>query len=97
LKLDHIHIDAKKGDEAIFMIFKKGKFKAICTDDKRFIKKLKLFDFLYITPAVFIVMLLQEGKLTLKDAFLKLDILSSFVSDDEYNTIKLILENWRPS
>jgi len=63
--------------------------------DGLFIKRLRLFDIPYITPSVFIAMLLKNGKLTLKEAHKKLDSLSPFVSEDEYNAVKLVLENWR--
>jgi len=39
-------------------------------------------------------LLLKKGKLTIKEARGKLDCLSSFVSDEEYNVIKAFLENW---
>jgi rRNA-processing protein FCF1 len=85
----------KKGEDAIFAIYKLGKFDAICSDDKRFIKRLRLFDIPYVTPAIFIAILLRNGKLTVDEACKKLDLLAPFVSDDEYSAIKLILENWR--
>lgn len=85
----------KKGEEAVFTIFQQGEYDAICSDDKRFIKKLRLIDIPYITPAVFIAVLLRTGKLTINEAQERLDSLSPFISDDEYYIIKLILENWR--
>ena len=84
-----------KGDDAVFALFQPRKFDAICTDDKRFIRRVKMFDIPYITPAVFIVILLKQGKLTLNEAYRKLDLLSPFVSEDEYNTVKLALYSWR--
>lgn len=95
LKLDQGSSSFKKGEDAVFAVFQQGKFDAICTDDKRFIKKLRLFDIPYITPVVFIAILLRSGKLTIMDARKRLEALSPFVSDDEYNAIKLILDNWR--
>jgi rRNA-processing protein FCF1 len=95
LSVDKMQSSAQKGESAVFEIFKQGKFDAVCSDDKRFIKRLRLFDISYITPAVFIVILLKKGKLTIKEAHGKLDSLSPFVSEDEYNAVKLVLENWR--
>ena len=85
---------SKKGEDAIFSIFQQGEYDAICSDDKRFIKRLRFFNIPYITPAVFIALLLKKGKLTVKESREKLDCLSSFVSDEEYNVIKAFLENW---
>ena len=66
LKLDQGSSSFKKGEDAVFAVFQQGKFDAICTDDKRFIKKLRLFDIPYITPVVFIAILLRNGKLTIR-------------------------------
>ena len=85
---------SKKGEDAIFSIFQQGEYDAICSDDKRFIRRLRFFNIPYITPAVFIALLLKKGKLKIKEAREKLDCLSSFVSDEEYNVIKAFLENW---
>ena len=81
-------------EDTIFSIFQQGGYDAICSDDKRFIKRLRFFNIPYITPAVFIALLLKKHKLTIKEAQEKLDCLSSFVSDEEYHVIKSILENW---
>jgi len=95
LSINKKQSSAQKGVDAVFTIFQQGKFDAVCSDDKRFIKRLRLFDIPYITPSVFIAILLKKGKLTIKEAHKKLDSLSPFVSEDEYNAIKLVLDNWR--
>ncbi|MFZ3089141.1 MAG: hypothetical protein WA240_00820 [Nitrospirota bacterium] len=95
LALSKVKSLSKKGEDSIFAIYKLGKFDAICSDDKRFINRLRFFDIPYITPAVFIAILLKKGKLTIKEAYKRLDSLSPFISDDEYNAIKLLLETRR--
>ncbi len=85
---------SKKGEDEIFSIFQQGEYDAICSDDKRFIKRLRFYNIPYITPAVFIALLLKKDKLTAEEARKKLDCLSSFVSDEEYNVIKAFLKNW---
>ena len=94
ITLNTMLFPSKKGEDAIFSIFQQGGYDAICSDDKRFIKRLRLLNIPYITPAVFIALLLKKERLTIKEAQKKLDCLSSFVSDEEYNVIKAILENW---
>lgn len=89
------HSSFRKGEEAVFAVFQKGKYDAICSDDKRFIKRLRFFDIPYITPAVFIAVLLKSGKLELTEAMMKLEALSPFVSDEEYSTVKSVLKDWR--
>lgn len=95
ITLNTISFPSKKGEDAIFSIFQQGEYGAICSDDKRFIKRLRFFNIPYITPAIFIALLLKGHKLTIEEAQEKLDYLSSFVSDEEYNVIRAILENWR--
>lgn len=95
LTISKVPSSVHRGEDAVFRVFQRGRFDAICSDDKRFIKRLRLFDIPYITPSVFIVLLLKGGKLTVKEASKKLESVSPFVSDDEYNAIKLILDNWR--
>lgn len=94
ITLNTMSFPSKKGEDAIFSIFQQGGYNAICSDDKRFIKRLRFLNIPYITPAVFIALLLKKERLTIKEAQEKLDCLSSFVSDEEYNVIKAILENW---
>lgn len=89
------HSSFKKGEEVIFAIFQQGDYNAICSDDKRFIKRLRFFNIPYITPAVFISILLRKGTLTISEATEKLDSLSAFVSDEEYSAVKATLINWR--
>ena len=72
-----------------------GGFNAICSDDKRFIKKLRFQGISYVTPAVFILMLLKKRKITAKDAYKKLDALYPFISNDEYTIVKLKLAEFK--
>ena len=84
-----------KGEEAVFVVFQSGRYDAICSDDKRFIKRLRLFQVPYMTPAVLIAVLLKKGKLTVHEALRKLESLSPMISDEEYSTVKAVLANWR--
>lgn len=86
---------SKKGEDSVFTLFRRGTYDAICSDDKRFIKRLRFLDIPYITPSVFIALLVKEDKLTLDEAREKLELLSPLVSDDEYHAVNLILQNWR--
>lgn len=86
-----------KGEDAVLATFLNGGFAAICSDDKRFIRRLRALDVPYITPAVCIVILLKQERLTLPDAREKLGLLASFISSDEYHTVKWVLDTWRSS
>jgi rRNA-processing protein FCF1 len=95
LSVDKSVTVAAKGEDAALSLYQQGGFDAVCSDDKKFIRKLRLLDVPYITPSVFIVILLKDGTLTVGSAMERLEDLSPFVSDDEYQTVKLVLENWR--
>jgi hypothetical protein len=95
IALDGLPASSRQGEESVFTVFQKGKYDAVCSDDKRFIKRLRLFEMPYVTPSVLVVILLREGKLTVKGAKEKLDSLSPFVSDEEYNAVRMVLGNWR--
>jgi rRNA-processing protein FCF1 len=84
-----------KGEEAVFSVFRSGQYDAICSDDKRFLKRLRLFQVPYMTPAVLIAVLLKNGKLTVHQALQKLESLSPMISDEEYSTVKVFLAGWR--
>lgn len=84
-----------RGEEAVFTVFQSGSYDAICSDDRKFIKRLRLFHVPYLTPAVLIAVLVKNGKLTLKEALDKLEALAPMVSEEEYGTVRLFLAGWR--
>ncbi|MBA4390995.1 MAG: hypothetical protein C0399_08655 [Syntrophus sp. (in: bacteria)] len=85
----------EKGEESVYALYRADKFDAVCSDDKRFIKKLRLLGIPYITPAVFVVALMRDGQLTAAEAEKKLDALSPFISSDEYLTVQLSIRGRR--
>ena len=95
LSLSGVEMQDVKGEEAALAIFQKGGFGAILSDDKRFVRRLRALDVPYITPAVCIVILLKQGKITLPEALEKLELLSPLISSDEYHTVKWALNTWR--
>lgn len=95
LSLSGIETHDAKGEDAALAIFRKGGFDAVCSDDKRFVRRLRALDVPYITPAVCIVLLLKQGQITALDAAEKLKLLSPFISSDEYNAVKWVLDTWR--
>ncbi|MBN2033052.1 MAG: hypothetical protein JW836_07235, partial [Deltaproteobacteria bacterium] len=97
LRVDDRAVGNVKGEESVVVLYQTGGFDAICSDDKRFIKKLKLLGIPYMTPAVFVAVLLQDKRLTKPEAEEKLDALSPFISSDEHLTVQLFIQNWRMS
>jgi len=82
----------RKGEEAALSLFRRGKYDAICTDDKRFVRRLRALDVPYITPAVFVLLLVQSKQLAHDEACIRLDELAPFVSQDEYAFVKVKLD-----
>ncbi len=95
LDVDNRQQISRKGEDALFTLFQIGGFDAIGSDDKRFIRRLRLLDIPYVTPAVFVAILLKNGKLNVKDSLKRLESLSAFISDEEHQAVCLIIENWR--
>ncbi len=87
--------DINVGEKEAVALFENGGFDAIGSDDKRFIKQLRLFNIPYITPAVFIAILLKRGDLTKDEAMRRLSDLSEYISENEYYSVKLFIEQWR--
>jgi rRNA-processing protein FCF1 len=95
LSVSGLKTQGPKGEESVLAVFQNGGFNAICSDDKRFIRRLRANDVPYVTPAVCIVLLLEQGEINISDAAEKLESLRPFISSDEYNAVKWVLDTWR--
>ena len=84
--------ETSKGEEAALALFRTGNYDGICSDDKRFIARLRAMGIPYITAAVFVLLLLKKGCVQREEAFDHLEALAPFVSDAEYAVVKLKLE-----
>jgi hypothetical protein len=85
-------IKVAAGEKEALALYQKGGGDAVASDDKRFIRQLKLFNIPYITPAVFLVLMVEQGNLKIVEALKKLKALSAYISDDELTTVKLFLD-----
>ena len=96
-----IKVDKKRdqridvGEKEAMALFQNGGYDAIGSDDKRFVKQLRLFNIPYVTPAVFIAIMLKQGDIKSVYAEERLQALSEFISDSEYFAVKLFIEQWR--
>ena len=86
---------AERGEDAIFEVFQAGQYDAICSDDKKFIKRLRIFNIPYLTPAVLIIVLLKNKTIHVETALHHLESLLPMISEEEYSTVKVIIENRR--
>ncbi len=93
-----IRISAEKslshltGDQALLDIFKRGGYDAIATDDAKLIRFLRSAGIPVILPVIFVYFLYQRKIIAHVTALSWLEELSSFISEDEYSMIKLLLE-----
>jgi len=83
---------AIKGDRSLIDLYQKGGYDAIATDDARFIKHLKSLGVPFILPGLLPYLLFQKGLIPEAQAREWLEKLSSFISDDEYSTIVILME-----
>lgn len=83
---------AVTGDEALLRTFQNGRYDAAATDDRKLIRLLKAAGIPFVLPAVILFSLRQRKLLDREPALKALDQLSHFISDEEYSTVKLLLE-----
>lgn len=81
-----------KGDHSLIDLYRKGGYEAIATDDARFIRHLKPLGIPFVLPGLLPYFLFQKGIIARTEAVEWLRKLSSFISDDEYSTVKILME-----
>lgn len=80
-----------KGEDSALALYAEGGFDGICSDDRRFVAKLRTFGIPYLTPAALIVVLAKRGCLSRDEALARLAALAPLVSADEYTVARLVL------
>ena len=85
----------RTGDDALMRTFRGGRYDAVATDDRKLIRLLKPADVPSVLPGTIIYFIPQRGLVTREIALRDLDQLSQFISEDEYSTVKLLLEGKR--
>ncbi len=83
---------AEKGDQALIAIFRKKNYDAVATDDVKFSRHLKAFNIPYILPGLVLYRLLDVEKIDYKTALWALQQLTEFISEDEFSTVRLLME-----
>ena len=82
----------EKGDHALIALYKKEAHDAVATDDGRLARQLKSLNIPYILPALILYRLLKDGKTDYKTTVWALRQLSEYISDDEFATVRLLME-----
>lgn len=82
----------EKGDHALIALYKKEAHDAVATDDVRLAHQLKSLNIPYILPGLILYRLLKDGKTDYKTTVWALRQLSEYISDDEFATVRLLME-----
>ena len=80
------------GDEALIETFGAGGYDAVATDDRKLIRILKAADVAFVVPGIILYSLKERGLIRREMALRGLDQLADFISEDEYSTVRLLLE-----
>lgn len=81
-----------KGDQALIEIFRKGQYDAVATDDAKVTQRLRLIGIPFVLPSLLIYSLYKRKVIDPVTALSWLDRLLAFISEDEYNMVKVLLE-----
>ena len=81
-----------KGDQALIELFDPQQYFAVATDDVKLTRFLRLKGIPFILPAVLLFKLLQDREIDRKTAIHALDKLRNFISEDEYSTVRILME-----
>jgi len=93
-KIKVVHKSKKyvNGDQALTDLFDSEKYLAVATDDAKLSRVLRLRGIPFLLPAVVILKLFRDRKINRNVALEMLEKLRPFISDDEYSTVRIILE-----
>lgn len=83
------------GDEALIEAFGAGGYNAVATDDRKLIRTLTAANVAFVVPGIILYSLKERGLVHREVALRGLDRLANFISEDEYSTVKLLLEEKR--
>ena len=84
--------DYAKGDSALIDLFPKGNYDAVATDDAKLIRRLRTFEIPFILPGLIIYRFLKYDHITKIKAIQALNQLAEFISNDEFSTVRLLME-----
>jgi len=80
------------GDEALIKTFQGGRYDAVATDDRKLTRILKATDISFILPGLILYSLQQREIINRETALRSLDQLADCISDEEYSTVRLLME-----
>lgn len=86
-----------KGDQALIALFRKNEYDAVATDDKKLTRLLKTYSIPFILPSLIIYQLFTNDLIDKKTALRSLKQLADFISEDEFSTVRLLMEKTNES
>jgi hypothetical protein len=84
----------EKGEFEVVNLYKSGDFKAVVSDDRKFLKKLDKMRIPYLTPSSLILYLFYKRILSREDALAQIEKLRKYISDEEYFTSIMEVKKW---
>lgn len=83
---------ATKGEEEVVSVYLSGKYDAVASDDRRFLKRLEAANIPSLTPTACLVYLYQGGKIEQFEALQLLESLKPYISSQEYAVAIVYME-----
>jgi hypothetical protein len=77
-------------------LYTQGGYDGICSDDRRFLARLRTLGIPFLTPAVLLLVLVKRGSLTRQEGSARLQALAPYISADEYAVANLRLATLEP-
>ena len=84
--------DHVKGDQALVIMFKRGRYAAVATDDAKLTRILQATGIPFVLPALLILFACRKGLIDKANALSWLERLSPFISGEEYSVTRILLE-----
>lgn len=87
-----VELNYGKGDQALVVLFKQGRYAAVATDDAKLIRILRAAGIPFVLPALLLYSFYRRGLIDQTKGLNGLDRLSPFISEEEYSVTKLLME-----
>jgi rRNA-processing protein FCF1 len=83
------------GDEALTALFRADRYDAVATDDAKLVRRFRMHNIPYVLPALILFRLWWDKVISRELALSSLEQLSEFISEEEYSTVRLLMEKPR--
>ena len=81
-----------KGDQALIAHSQQENYDAVATDDAKLVRRLRLYGIPFILPGLILYQLHRDREIDGKRALSALHQLEEFISEDEFSTVRLLME-----